>query len=161
LDILCQACSQLKNKQQWSLTLAGQGTSFHSLKTMYPDIHFPGYISDSTLPKIFNQSSAFIIPSPVESQSIVTLNALASGLPVIAADSGALPELIHTGKNGWLYQWSESPNTLIQVLTKLVNSNPTRLKKYGQTSRKLALRHDRRLLGPQTLAVYNQVIHGY
>ena len=39
-----------------------------------------------------------------ELQSISTMEALASGLPVVAADAMALPHLVHPGVNGYLYQ---------------------------------------------------------
>ena len=37
--------------------------------------------------------------SPYEGQSIVTLQAAATGMPIIGANAGALPELIHDGEN--------------------------------------------------------------
>jgi glycosyltransferase involved in cell wall biosynthesis len=41
--------------------------------------------------------------SVAELQSIVTMEAMASGLPVVAADAMALPELVHHGENGYLF----------------------------------------------------------
>jgi glycosyltransferase involved in cell wall biosynthesis len=38
-----------------------------------------------------------------ELQSIATMEAMASGLPVIAVDAQALPELVHDGENGFLF----------------------------------------------------------
>jgi glycosyltransferase involved in cell wall biosynthesis len=39
----------------------------------------------------------------VEMQSIATMEAMASGLPVVAVDAQALPELVHDGENGFLF----------------------------------------------------------
>jgi glycosyltransferase involved in cell wall biosynthesis len=44
------------------------------------------------------------MPSRAELQSISTMEALASALPVVAADAMALPHLVHPGVNGYLYQ---------------------------------------------------------
>jgi len=43
------------------------------------------------------------MPCPNELQSIATLEAMASGLPVVAANAVALPELIEDGRNGVLF----------------------------------------------------------
>lgn len=50
-------------------------------------------------------ASALLVPSLVaETSSLVTMEALASGTPVIAFKTGALPELIKEGLNGYLVQ---------------------------------------------------------
>ena len=42
------------------------------------------------------------MPSPAELQSIATLEAMASGLPVVAVNAGALSELCQDGRNGYI-----------------------------------------------------------
>jgi glycosyltransferase involved in cell wall biosynthesis len=44
------------------------------------------------------------MPSPEELQSIATLEAMACGKPILAADGRALPELVEPGVNGYLFQ---------------------------------------------------------
>ena len=44
----------------------------------------------------------FAIASEAELQSLVTMEAMASGLPVVAVNAGALGELVHPGENGFL-----------------------------------------------------------
>lgn len=44
------------------------------------------------------------MPGDVESLSLATLEAMACGKPVIAARAMALPELVHHGENGRLFQ---------------------------------------------------------
>ncbi len=44
------------------------------------------------------------MPSRAELQSIATMEAMASGLPVVGANAMALPHLIHDGENGYLYE---------------------------------------------------------
>jgi 1,2-diacylglycerol 3-alpha-glucosyltransferase len=52
---------------------------------------------------IFHAADVFVIPSTSETQSMAALQAMASGIPVIGANAGALPELI--GKeNGYLFE---------------------------------------------------------
>ncbi len=54
------------------------------------------------LAKIYQLADVFAIPSRIETQSLVTMEAMAAGLPIVAADAGALPELVSDGKNGYL-----------------------------------------------------------
>ena len=53
---------------------------------------FLGYLPED-IPRLYRIADLFIIASVAELQSIVTMEAMASGLPVIAADAMALPEL--------------------------------------------------------------------
>lgn len=54
------------------------------------------------LPLFFAASDAFILPSAYEANALVVLEALASGLPVIATRVGYAPEIIENGVNGFL-----------------------------------------------------------
>ncbi|TXK17814.1 glycosyltransferase family 4 protein [Homoserinibacter sp. GY 40078] len=67
-------------------------------------VHFTGRVSDDELRASLTAASVFAMPSRAELQSIATMEALASGLPVVAADAMALPHLVRPGENGYLYQ---------------------------------------------------------
>lgn len=67
-------------------------------------VRFTGRISDEELRRELTHAYVFAMPSRAELQSIATMEALASGLPVVAADAMALPHLVHPGVNGYLYQ---------------------------------------------------------
>ncbi len=62
-----------------------------------------GAVSDERIVELLSQASLFAIASTAELQSIATLEALSSALPVVAADAMALPHLVHDGENGWLF----------------------------------------------------------
>src|SRR5690606_18421882 len=63
-----------------------------------------GTLPDDELRLVLTNASLFAIASIAELQSIATLEAMASGLPVVAADAMALPHLIDEGKNGYLFE---------------------------------------------------------
>jgi glycosyltransferase involved in cell wall biosynthesis len=44
------------------------------------------------------------MPGVAELQSLATMEAMAAGKPVVAADAMALPHLVRPGRNGWLFQ---------------------------------------------------------
>lgn len=62
-----------------------------------------GAVTDERIIQLLSQASVFAIASTAELQSIATLEALSSALPVVAADAMALPHLVHDGENGWLF----------------------------------------------------------
>jgi glycosyltransferase involved in cell wall biosynthesis len=55
------------------------------------------------------------MPSIAELQSIATMEAMASGLPIVGANAMALPHLIHEGENGFLF----SPGDVDEMAQKL------------------------------------------
>ena len=91
------------------LALAGKGSCAIELREQVEQLDlgkqvlFPGYISDEDLPKLYNAADCFIMAGYAELQSIATLEAMACGLPVLAADACALPELVTHGENGLLF----------------------------------------------------------
>jgi len=62
-----------------------------------------GAVTDERIVELLSRASLFAIASTAELQSIATLEALSSALPVVAADAMALPHLVHDGENGWLF----------------------------------------------------------
>ena len=66
-------------------------------------VTFLGYLRDEDVPRLYHLADLFVIAGLVELQSIVTMEAMASGLPIIAANAMALPELVHHGENGFLF----------------------------------------------------------
>lgn len=65
---------------------------------------FRGFISEADLLAAYGNCDVFCMPGIAELQSLVTLESMAAGKPVIAADAMALPHLVHPGENGFLFQ---------------------------------------------------------
>ncbi|MBL5973682.1 MAG: glycosyltransferase family 4 protein [Candidatus Leucobacter sulfamidivorax] len=83
-------------------------------------VTFHGRIDDGPLVELYSRASVFVISSIAELQSIATMEAMASGLPIIAADAVALPHLVHHGENGYLFEPgndAELAARLTEVLT--------------------------------------------
>lgn len=68
------------------------------------DVTLTGRVSDEDLVQLHKVGTVFAMPSPAELQSIATLEAMASGQPVVAVDAGALGELCQTDRNGYLVE---------------------------------------------------------
>ena len=108
LHVLMQALATLK-RDDLQLAIVGRGSHLTPLKTLCralslrQQVIFPGYVSEEDLPLLLNSADIFTMPSRAELQSIATLEAMSCGLPVLAADARALPELVDHGLNGYLF----------------------------------------------------------
>lgn len=90
---------------------------------------FTGFLHGEELAAAFASSDLFVFPSTTETLGLVLLEAMASGLPCLAADSGPTREQIQHGVNGFLYD----PRDPLS-LTKTVNavwSDPMKLRQAG------------------------------
>ena len=67
--------------------------SRNHIENILPMIDMPGYIPNSELPKIYNNSFAFLYTSLRESFGIPLLEAMACGTPVITSNTSSMPEI--------------------------------------------------------------------
>jgi glycosyltransferase involved in cell wall biosynthesis len=108
LDIVIQAMRFVCDKQEAHLLVVGRGSERPRLKALIqrlklePYIHLLGYVPEQDLPGLYRACDLFAIPSLVEVQSLPALQAAVTGLPIVAANSAALPELVRHGENGLL-----------------------------------------------------------
>jgi glycosyltransferase involved in cell wall biosynthesis len=87
---------------QIKLVMVGDGPLKEQFQQRYPEIIFPGMLSQTELAKYYASSDLFVFPSRTETFGNVTLEALASGIPVLAFDCAAAKDWVQTGINGWL-----------------------------------------------------------
>jgi glycosyltransferase involved in cell wall biosynthesis len=110
LHTVLQALADLKQRN-WQLHIVGSqaidphySTEMHHLAStlaLAPHLTWHGRISDEELTKLYSTSDCLVMPS-YEGFGIVYLEAMAHGLPVIAATAGAAHEIVQPGKNGYL-----------------------------------------------------------
>ena len=103
LDQVLKIYEALKHTDQaFKLVMVGDGPLRSQFQQRYPDIIFPGMLSHSNLAAYYASSDLFVFPSQTETFGNVTLEALASGIPVLAFDCAAARDWVQTGINGWL-----------------------------------------------------------
>jgi glycosyltransferase involved in cell wall biosynthesis len=88
--------------EQLKLIMVGDGPLREQFQSRYPEIIFPGMLDQTELAKYYASSDLFVFPSQTETFGNVTLEALASGIPVLAFDCAAARDWVQTGVNGWL-----------------------------------------------------------
>lgn len=109
IEILLRAMKLvLKNSPKAALTIVGQGPAMESLKRlaselgMQRSVKFTGFVKNEKLPKIYQSHDVFVTASTFETQGIVIIEAMASGLPVVGVNKYAVPDIVKHGKNGFV-----------------------------------------------------------
>ena len=162
MDVWMKAVPLIRQQIDAHFLVTGKGTELMKLKRQAIDlgvaehVTFTGPVDHDELPGIYRLGNVFAIASPAELQSIVMLEAMASGLPVVAADAVALPELCKSGRNGYLFLPGD-PRGLANGVTRILQ-NPKMAQKMGDESRKIIEQfHDVREMPKNYEAVYKEV----
>jgi glycosyltransferase involved in cell wall biosynthesis len=147
LDVLLKAFAKLPPELNAKLEYVGGGDLLQSMKQqvnlmgLRDKVTFTGYVSDDELKAALRRAKVFAMPSIAELQSIATMEAMATGLPVVGANAMALPHLIHDGENGYLFE----PNDVDDLRDKLVTvltAEPDELLRLKNNSLRFIRGHD-------------------
>lgn len=144
------------------LLIIGKGKHLNSLHRLAGNlkvskkITWIDFISNEEMVNAYHASDVFTIMSPYEGQSIVALQAAASGLPIIAASAGALPEICRDNENGFLVNTYDY-KTLAEKMNILAKDEKMR-QKFGNESRKISLLHQRPKVLHQLEVIYGRLI---
>jgi glycosyltransferase involved in cell wall biosynthesis len=107
LDCLIEAMSELK-KDGAVLDLVGSGREYQRIARLVADrglqrhVSMPGYVPSEQLYRYYHRADIFVLPSISESFGQVLLEAMSSGLPIVASAVGGIPETVRHGRNGLL-----------------------------------------------------------
>lgn len=156
---LLVAQPQLKGRV--GLMVVGDGPLFQDLKAqvetlgLQDDVWLPGDRKD--IPELLQAMDIFVLPSLGEGISNTVLEAMATGLPVIATAVGGNPELVIEGATGYLFPVGDE-QALTAHLEHLLADSATR-QRMGQTARDTVSQQfswDSTVAG--YLAVYDEIL---
>lgn len=125
IDVLLRAAALLPAELDAKVEIVGGGDQLKNLQQLAADlgladrVTFTGYVTDEELREAYHRASVLAMPSIAELQSIVTMEAMASALPVVAANAMALPHLVHDGENGYLFQPGDAEDLAAKLRTVL------------------------------------------
>ena len=87
------------------LALVGDGPARADLERHFAGLPviFTGYLSGDALYQAYASADLFVFPSAVESFGLVVLEAMAAGLPVVAARVGGVAEVVRPGETGYIF----------------------------------------------------------
>ena len=114
----------------------------------------PGFIED--LDEFYATLDLYIMPSRSEGWGLTALRAMAFGLPVIASNTGGLPELVEHENTGWLVT-PDSPGALAAAITDAA-SDPKRLCEFGRNARERAAQFSIQRTVDQTERLYLRLL---
>lgn len=145
LDFLIDAFVQIGERfPDARLVFAGDGGTRADLEkkaaaTQVNDrIHFLGMVDRSTLPDILHDATIFLSASTTEVHPISVIEAIASGLPLVAVQDEAFEGMIEEGQNGHMTPLDVNAfaATVCSVL-----EDPAKLERYGKHSSVLSRKY--------------------
>ncbi len=156
LDAVIRTLPKIAKQVDVQFVIAGVGPQREPLATLASSlgvrgrVNFLGFVPDEDLPNLYCIADAFVMAGVAELQSIVTMEAMASGLPILAVNRNALPELVHHGENGYLFEDGDIDEIATCAIALL--SDETSRKHMGQQSLQIVQKHEIN----ETLAKYEQ-----
>ncbi|MBN2352123.1 MAG: glycosyltransferase [Spirochaetales bacterium] len=111
IDVLIEAVARLQgSRPRLKLLLVGDGPARTDLERyaeklgVRRSVAFTGYLPHAMLPLAYKSSDCYAIASTTESQGLVTVEAMASGLPVLVRDDAAHLDIIGRAENGMVFR---------------------------------------------------------
>lgn len=138
-DSLLKAFNKLEHENV-NLTLIGDGPSRSELEQLIVELNLQtkvelkGAINPNEIPKLLANSNAFVLTSRYETFGVVYIEALASGLPIIATKTGG-PDHFVNDENGILVEIDDIEqikNALNQIIQNYNLYNPEEIREYAK-----------------------------
>jgi len=141
-----------------TFVIAGEGPYLPRLIAQIPFARRLGFLDRATLATLYASADLCVLPSFSETCGLVALEAMASGLPVIAADAGGLRESVRHGENGLLAPPHDA-GAFAAAIIELVN-DAERRRALGIAARGTALARGVATENAELLAQYASVLDG-
>jgi len=162
LPVLIKAFAKVRKHHKAHLMIVGSGQDTLNLKEIahelgvYNDITFTGRVSEEDKVLLHQIGTVFAMPSPAELQSIATLEAMASGQPVVAVDAGALRELCQNERNGYLCE-KDNVEQFSEGLSRIISDSKER-QRMSDESLAIAHTHDLEATLDRFEAIYESLV---
>ncbi|MFC9709167.1 glycosyltransferase family 4 protein [Paenibacillus sp. NPDC056933] len=147
VDVLIRAVSLLQPQVPLQLIVVGRGPQVYVrklrqlAKKLKVDASFRGQVAHKHIDRLYRAADCLVCPSQEhEAFGLVNVEAMASGLPVIASDNGGIREIITSGSNGYLVKEYNDPQSFATYLYKLAD-NPSLARSLGEAGRVSAVEH--------------------
>ncbi|MEF8800791.1 MAG: glycosyltransferase [Halolamina sp.] len=109
LELILRAAGRMESAP--TVVLGGDGPARETLESLADrldiEAEFIGFLPRERLPAFYSSLDVFAFPSPIETEGLVAMEAIACGTPVVGAEAGAIPETIRDGESGYLFPPSD------------------------------------------------------
>lgn len=116
IDVLINAIHKVSDDGLY-FTLVGGAVHGDAPSENIPHTTFTGWLSSDNLVPYFQYADVLVMPSRWEGFSMVALEAMSHGLPILASNCSSLPEMIHHGYNGLLFNPEDDNDLLLYLKT--------------------------------------------
>jgi 1,2-diacylglycerol 3-alpha-glucosyltransferase len=143
------------------LVLIGDGPDRESLQALAAElgiaerVTFTGSLPFEEVPAYLKAADVFSFASVTETQGLVTIEALAAGLPGVSVDGSGTRDIVEHGRQGFLVE--NDADALANGLNQLL-SDPGQMKRFRHNALKKAKTFDVNQLSKQLISVYEQAI---
>jgi glycosyltransferase involved in cell wall biosynthesis len=143
------------------LVLIGDGPDRQNLESLAMELDiakrvtFTGQLPFEQTPAYLKAADLFAFASVTETQGLVTIEAMAAGLPIVAVDGSGTHDIVDHGKQGCLVE--NDPAALAAAMSEVL-SNPEQMRNFSAAALKKARTFDINRLGKQMVKVYEQAI---
>jgi len=153
IDVLAAAWTAARERagQRATFVLAGEGPETRRLLTRLPWVRQLGFLDRGRLADVYASADICVLPSKTETCGLVALEAMASGLAVVAADAGGFRESITHGQNGILVAPADATGFAAEILSLVIA--PPRRAGIATAARAAAVARD---VVPENLALLQQ-----
>lgn len=167
VEVFIKAIPDILKKVNAHFVIAGMGDEVPRMQKLADQlgvarmITWVGWLDKTTddFVKFYQSASVFAIPSQIETQSIVTMEAMAAGLPIVGANSGALPELIKNNENGYLFKPGDSEDMARKIVKILIDEETA--KRMSESSIKRIAAHEIDLSFQKFKEIYEKVFRNF
>jgi glycosyltransferase involved in cell wall biosynthesis len=157
LDVFSDAMDVLSEKKiKHRILIVGDGPARPWLEERLPDAVYAGHLMGDELARAVASADVMVNPSITEAFGNVTLEAMASGLPVIAVNATGATNLVTHGKTGFLAEPGDY-ETIADELATYARKPETR-RKHGLAGLKVAQGRDWDQINSAVLHTYSRVI---
>ena len=165
VDVLINAFVKVKeNKFNGKLVIVGLGPSEEKLhKLVYKldlndYVKFTGKIEPEIVPSYYHASDYFVSASTSETQGLTYIEALASGLPVLAANDECSRDVVEEGYNGFFFN---DVNSCYEAIKKAISLKDDEYSVLSTNALESVKKYDAFKFAEDTLKIYEEVIEEY
>ena len=153
IDVLADAWTVAREqiRQRATFVLAGEGPEARRLLTRMPWVRQLGFLDRGRLAEVYASADICVLPSRTETCGLVALEAMASGLAVVAADAGGFRESIEHGTTGRLVAPDDVTGFAAEILSLVIA--PQRRAELAIAARAAAVKRD---VVPENLELVRQ-----
>lgn len=166
IDILLRAFPIIKEKiPNIHLYIGGSGQQEKELKELAKklkieeNVKFLGHISEEEKYSYYKAADVCLIPSRLENEPIVSLEAMVCKTPVVASNVGGIPFIVENGKTGFLFECGNVEKLAERAIILLKNKK--KREKMGEAGLERMKDFTWERIAEQTIDLYREIMRQY